>query len=130
VIVIDASAAVEVLLQSAAGSKIESRIFDPAETLHAPHLIDLEIAQVLRRYLQTKQADEHRCQTALEDWLVFPIRKYAHEPLMARVWELRDNVTAYDAVYIALAEALDAPLLTRDKRLANAPGHKARIELA
>jgi len=130
VIVIDASAAVEVLLQTPAAGKIATRIFDPAETLHAPHLIDLEIAQVLRRYLQTKQADEQRCETALQDWLVFPIRKYAHEHLLTRVWELRDNVTAYDGVYIALADALDAPLLTRDKRLANAPGHKAKVELA
>jgi predicted nucleic acid-binding protein len=130
VIVIDASAALGVLLRTPSAASLEARLFQPGESLHAPHLIDLEIAQVLRRYALSKQARARRCHQALEDWQVFSVHGYPHEPLLARVWRLRGNLTAYDAAYIALAEALDAPLLTRDARIANAPGHGARIELA
>jgi predicted nucleic acid-binding protein len=130
VIVIDASAALEVLLRTLAGEAIEARLFQSGETLHAPHLIDIEIAQVLRRYALSKQVEAPRCRVALEDWQGFRVHRYAHEPLLARVWELRHNLTAYDAAYVALAEALAAPLLTCDARIAHAPGHEARIELA
>jgi predicted nucleic acid-binding protein len=129
VIVIDASAALEVLLRTPCAAALEARLFQRGESLHAPHLIDLEIAQVLRRYALSKQATARRCGEALEDWQAFSVHRHAHEPLLARVWMLRDNLTAYDAAYVALAEALDAPLLTRDARIANAPGHGARIEL-
>ena len=128
-IVVDASTALEVLLQTSAAASVEARLFRRAQTLHVPHLIDLEIAQVLRRYASTKQIDQRRCQEALQDWLAFPVSRYAHDTLLPRVWELRNNLTAYDASYIALAEALDAPLATRDTRLANASGHTAKIEL-
>lgn len=128
-IVIDASAVLEVLLQTPAAAAIEARLFQPGQTLHAPHLIDVEIAQVLRRYAATSQVDAQRCRTALDDWLLFSLSRYAHDILLPRAWELRANVTAYDAVYVALAEALDAPLITRDGRLAGATGHNARIEL-
>lgn len=128
-IVIDASAALEVLLQTPAAAAIEARLFQSGQTLHAPHLIDVEVAQVLRRYSATNQVDPIRCRTALGDWLAFPVNRYAHDVLLPRVWQLRANVTAYDAVYIALAEALAAPLVTRDGRLAGAPGHTAKIEL-
>lgn len=128
-IVVDASAALEVLLRTPAAAAVEKRIFDPAETLHAPHLIDVEVAQVLRRYAASGEADPDRCRTALSDLVDLPLIRYPHDILLPRVWELRDNLTAYDAVYVALAEALDAPLLTRDRRLANAPGHRARIEI-
>lgn len=109
---------------------MEARIFDPAETLHAPHLIDVEVAQVLRRYAASGEADPERCRMALTDLNDLPLTKYPHDFLLPRIWELRNNLTAYDAVYVALAEALDAPLLTRDQRLANAPGNHARIEVS
>lgn len=128
-IVVDASAAVEVLLQLPAAAAVGARLFQASETLHAPHLIDLEVAQVLRRYAATKQADPARCRTALGDWLAFPVRRYPHVALLQRVWDLRNNLTAYDAAYVVLAEALNAPLITRDARLAGASGHRAAIEL-
>ena len=128
-IVVDASAALEVLLRTPAAAAVEGRLFDPDETLHAPHLIDVEVAQVLRRYAATGQIDPERCRAALGDFGVFSLRRYPHDFLLPRIWDLRDNLTAYDAAYVALAEALDAPLLTRDRRLAAAPGHDARVEL-
>ena len=128
-IVVDASVALETLLQTPAASAVERRLFDSAETLHAPHLIDVEIAQVLRRYAAAGSATPDRSRAALADWADFPVHKYAHDFLLPRVWELRHNLTAYDAVYVALAEALDAPLITRDRRLAAAAGHRARVEL-
>ena len=128
-IVVDASAALEALLQTPAAAAVAKRLFDPGQTLHAPHLIDVEVAQVLRRYATTGALDPERCHAALIDFADFPLTRYPHDFLLPRVWELRDNLTAYDAVYVALAEALDAPLLTRDQRLAGAPGHHARVEL-
>ncbi len=126
-IVVDASAALEVLLRTPAAAAVEGRLFDPDETLHAPHLIDVEVAQVLRRYAATGQIDPERCRAALVDLADFSLRRYPHDFLLPRIWDLRDNLTAYDAAYVA--EALDAPLLTRDRRLAAAPGHDARVEL-
>ena len=128
-IVVDASAVLEILLQTQTAAAVEARLFQPGQTLHAPHLIDVEVAQVLRRYAAANQADAQRYQAALDDWLDFPVHRYAHDVLLPRVWQLRANVTAYDAVYIALAEALAAPLITRDGRLAGAPGHAAKVEL-
>ncbi len=128
-IVVDASAALEVLLRTPAARAVEERLFDPRQTLHAPHLIDVEVAQVLRRYASAGEIDSERCHAALVDLADLPLSRYPHDVLLPRVWEMRDNLTAYDAVYVALAEALDAPLLTRDRRLAAAPGHHARIEL-
>lgn len=128
-IVIDASAVLEVLLRTPAASSVEARLYQAGQTLHAPHLIDVEVAQVLRRYAATNQIDAQRYRIALDDWLLFPVSRYSHEVLLPRVWDLRANITAYDAVYVALAEALDAPLITRDGRLAGAFGHAAKIEL-
>lgn len=128
-IIVDASAALEVLLRTPAAAVIEERLFADPESLHAPHLIDLEVAQVLRRYEAAGQIASERGQAALADLADFPIRRYPHGFLLPRIWELRGNLTAYDAAYVALAEALDARLLTRDARLAAAPGHRAQIEL-
>lgn len=128
-IVLDASVVLEVLLRMPAGVALEERLFRAEETLHAPHLIDVEVAQVLRRYALAGDVDAERCRAALEDLAGFSLTRYPHDFLMQRVWDLRANLSAYDAVYVALAEALDAPLLTRDQRLANAPGHGARVEL-
>ncbi len=128
-IVLDASAALEALLRTPAAAKVEQRIFAEGETLHAPHLLDLEVAQVLRRYTSSGQVAADRCRAALDDLADFPLARYPHDFLLPRIWELRANLTAYDAAYVALAEILEAPLLTRDERLAAAPGHRARIEL-
>ena len=127
-IVIDASAALEVLLRTDKGVRAFERMVQPGETLHAPHLIDVEIAQVLRRYALTGQVNATRCEQAIEDWRAFRVHRYPNEPLLDRLWALRDNLTAYDAAYVALAEAMDAPLLTSDSRIAKAPGHSAKIE--
>lgn len=128
-IVLDASVVLEVLLRMPAGVTVEERLFEPEETLHAPHLLDVEVAQVLRRYALAGDVDAERCRAALDDLAGLPLSRYPHDFLMSRVWDLRANLSAYDAVYVALAEALDAPLLTRDQRLANAPGHRARVQL-
>jgi predicted nucleic acid-binding protein len=128
-IVVDASAMLEVLLRTPAAAAVERRLFDSRQTMHAPHLIDVEVAQVIRRYAATRDLDADRGRAALADLADFPLRRYPHDLLLPRVWELRNNLTAYDAVYVALAEALDAPLLTSDKRLATAAGHHARVEL-
>ena len=128
-IVVDASAMLEALLRTPAAAAVAERLFEPGETLHAPHLIDLEVAQVLRRYAATGQVGADRCRAALDDLSDFPLNRYPHALLLPRIWELRANLTAYDAAYVALAEALMAPLLTRDERLAAAPGHRARIEM-
>ena len=128
-IIVDASAVLEALLRTPAAQAVERRLFHSRQTLHAPHLLDVEIAQVIRRYAAAGEIDQERGRVALADLADFPLRRYPHGFLLPRVWELRNNLTAYDAVYVALAEALDAPLLTRDGRLAAASGHHARIEL-
>jgi predicted nucleic acid-binding protein len=129
-IVVDASALLEVLLRTPAAETVEQCLFEERQTLHAPHLLDVEVAQVLRRYTHAGEIDEGRGNEALADLADFPIRRYPHGLLLARVWSLRHNFTAYDAVYVALAEALNARLLTRDERLATAIGRHVDVELA
>lgn len=128
-IVVDASVVLEVLLRTRAAPDLEARLFSPDVTLHAPHLIDVEVAQVLRRYYLAGDITAERGAEALADLVDLPITRYPHSLFLPRMWELRDNVTAYDAVYIALAEGLAVPLLTRDAKLAAAPGHTASIEV-
>ena len=128
-IVVDASALLEVLLRTSFAKAVEDRLFVPQQTLHAPHLIDVEAAQVIRRYAANREIDGERGRTALADLGGFPLRRYPHDFLLPRIWELRNYLTAYDAAYVALAEALDAPLLTRDRRMAGAAGPFAEIEL-
>ncbi|HTL26023.1 MAG TPA: type II toxin-antitoxin system VapC family toxin [Burkholderiales bacterium] len=128
-IVLDASVALEVLLRLPAGVALEERLFRGDESLHAPHLLDVEVAQVLRRYALAGEVDAERCRAALDDLADLSLTRYPHDFLMKRVWDLRDNLSAYDAVYVALAEALNAPLLTRDRRLAKSPGHAALVEV-
>jgi len=128
-IVLDASAAVEVLLQTSAGAPMTSRLLDPEASLHAPHLLDLEVAQVLRRFVMRGEVDPQRAQQALQDFLALPVERYSHDLLLPRVWQLRTNLTAYDAAYVALAEVLGATLLTRDGRISRAPGHSAKVEV-
>ena len=127
-IVIDVSALIEVLMVSHDGLEIGARIFDSAETLHAPELLDVEVAQVVRRYELAGDLSAERGEQMLRDLADFGIERYPHRGLLPRIWQLRRNLTAYDAAYVALAETLDASLLTRDRRLAEAP-HDARVEL-
>lgn len=129
-IVLDASVVLEVLLRTPHSDEIADRILRPRERLHVPHLLDLEVAQVLRRYVARGELTQPRGREALELLAVFPLIRYGHEPLLERIWQLRDSLTAYDAAYVALAEALGVTLLTRDARLARAPGIRATVEVA
>jgi predicted nucleic acid-binding protein len=128
-IVVDASAMLEALLRTPAAKAVEKWLFDPRQTLHAPHLLDIEVAQVIRRYSANGEIDSERGRASLADLADFPLHRYPHDFLLPRIWDLRNNLTAYDAAYVSLAEVLDAPLLTRDRRLAAAAGHHARVEL-
>lgn len=125
-VVLDASALIEYLLDATAFPRIESIIRN--EELHAPHLLDLEILHGLRGAVIGKRLDASRAAEAIQDFSELRLQRHAHEPLRARIWEFRDNLTAYDAGYVALAESLAMPLLTRDRRLSRSSGHAARIE--
>jgi predicted nucleic acid-binding protein len=129
VIVVDASVILELLLRTPVADRLAERLLDPDESMQAPHLLDLEVAQVVRRYWVAGSLSGDRAGEALDDFQLLLIHRHSHEPLLSRVWELRHNLTAYDAAYVALAEALGAPLVTRDARLAAAPGHAAVVEL-
>jgi predicted nucleic acid-binding protein len=129
VIVLDASALVEWLFQTPAGRRIEDRIYEPGESIHAPHLLDIEVAQVLRRLVREGLVSPQRADQAIADLQDLRVTRYPHAVLLSRIWQLRHNLTAYDAAYVALAEGLGAPLISRDTRLGSVPGHGAKIEL-
>jgi predicted nucleic acid-binding protein len=128
-IVVDASALKELLLQTEPGSRIEARISRAAEDLYTPHLLDVEIVQALRRLVRAGHLAADRAQEALDDLAHFNVRRHAHTDFLSRASERRDNLTAYDAMHVALAEALDARLVTCDAPLAATPGHAVRIEV-
>lgn len=129
-IVADASALFDVLRRRPTAAAIEARLLGSGLTLHVPHLVDAEIAQVTRRHAANGSLSPERAEALLlEDLLGLPLQRHPHDWLLPRVWELRHNLTAYDAIYVALAEALDAPLVTRDARLAAASGHSAKVEV-
>jgi len=127
--VLDASAALELVLQTARAERIAARALHPAERLHAPHLIDVEVAQAMRRLVQAKEITLARADMALSDFEGLVIERHAHRPLFRRMWGLRTSLSAYDAAYVALAEALAVPMLTCDDKLARAHGHNAKIEV-
>jgi predicted nucleic acid-binding protein len=129
VIVVDASAILELLLKTSLGDAVAERVFDKTEMLHAPHLLDIEAVHVLRRYARIASQQVERYVLALDNLSKLQLQRHSHTILLPRIWQLRHNLTAYDATYVALAELLDAPLLTCDRRLATAPGHDARIDL-
>lgn len=99
------------------------------QELAAPELIDLEVLSVLRRQLSQRRLDVRRARMALEDLTAIPMQRVPHRALLQRCWDLRDNLSVYDAAYVALAEALDAPLVTADLRLARAAGIRCAVEV-
>jgi predicted nucleic acid-binding protein len=128
VIVLDASVVIDWLIRSPAAQRIESRIFSRNQSLHAPELLDLEVVQVLRRLVREDTLSTSSAEMAIEDLLDMRITRYPHAMLLPRIWELRHNLSAYDAAYVALAERLGAILLTRDAGMKAAAKHSANIE--
>jgi predicted nucleic acid-binding protein len=129
VIVLDASAVLEFLLQTPLGARVEARLFRDKDELHSPHLVDVEVTQGLRRLARMGEISTDRAAEAIADLAGLDLHRHAHLDLLTRAWKLRENVTAYDAMYVGLAEALDATVVTCDAPLAKAPGHRARIEV-
>ena len=127
-LVVDTSAILEVIAGQRPPPALAERLTRDAD-LHAPHLIDVEMLHALRRLTLAGALTADRAQDARTDFGDLTIVRYPHEPLADRAWALRDNLTAYDAVFVALAEAMDVPLVTCDARLATAPTHRAQVEL-
>jgi len=128
-IVLDASAALELLRRAAGHPGLVSKVLRSGETIAAPTIIDLEVTQVLRRFVLTGELSESRAREAIDDHLTLGIVRYPHEGLLKRAWQFRANCTAYDAAYLALAEAVDAVLITCDRRLAAVPGSQAKVDV-
>lgn len=129
-IVVDSSAMVNLLLNASPHAEaIAARLRDNAGAIAVPHLLDVEVGQVLRRVVLRAEMSEDGVRRALDRLLSFPLRRFGHELLLARALEMRDNVTVYDGVFLALAEALKAPLLTSDARLSRSSGHRAEVVL-
>lgn len=128
-IVIDASALVEALIVSPLGDRVRRRIVDSGAALHAPELIDLEVTHALRGRERARALSGRRATAAVARLGQIRLNRYPHAPFLPRIWALRNNLTAYDAAYVALAEILGAPLLTTDRRLARAPGIRAEVEV-
>jgi len=126
-VVADASALVEVLAGSAVAPALQERLRE--EDVHTPFLVEVEVLQALRRFVRAGYLSEDRATMARDHLDALPLVLYPHRPMMERIWELRENHTAYDASYIALAEILAAPLVTCDARLARSPTHEAVVEL-
>jgi predicted nucleic acid-binding protein len=129
VIVLDASAAVEWLLGLPLGAEVGVRLAAVDRSMHAPHLLAVEVAQVLRRYVAAGEITAGRGTEALVDLADLDVVHHPHEPLLPTMWRLRSNLTSYDSAYVALALALDAPLVTLDAGIAAAPGHSAHVDL-
>ena len=127
-LVIDASVLFEVLADTPHALRLGARIAQDDDH-HAPQLIDAEVLSVIQRHHRVGALDPTAANQAVDDLRGWPGRRWSHRDLLGRAWELRDNVRAYDALYVALAEALDAPLLTLDQRLAGAPGLRCSVEV-
>jgi predicted nucleic acid-binding protein len=129
VIVLDASAVVELLLGGERADVVLPWLEAEEGALHAPALLDVEVVQTLRRLVTSQAMNPSRGRAAMEILQDLPVTRHLETPLLPRLWQLRENLTAYDAAYVALAEALRCPLLTFDAALAGAPGLDAPIEL-
>ena len=128
-IVVDASAITEFLLQTPLGVRVEARLFRDGDDFHAPHLIDVEVAQALRHLVRAGEVGAERAEEAIADLTNFDLRRHPHVDLLGRTWELRNNLTSYDAMYVALAEAIASPLVTCDGPLGATAGHTVRVEV-
>src|SRR5262245_48096024 len=128
-IVVDASAMTELLLQTELGARVERRLCRVDDQSHAPHLIDVEVLSALRRLVQAGDVPPGRAEEAIEDLGLIRLVRHGHLDLLSRAWALRKNVTVYDAMYIALAESLDATVVTCDRLLGARSRHSARIEV-
>lgn len=126
---LDASALIELVLGTTAGLAIADELDDAEESVHVPHLADVEVPNVLRRLVMDGVVSEALAREALSDFQDLDLSRHAHEPLLDRVWALRKNVSAYDAAYLALAEVLGATLLTCDRRLARTPKIGAAVKV-
>lgn len=129
-IVVDASCLVDLLLQRPGDEALARRLLGMGDAMCAPSLVDVEVCNALRRLVLVGEISPSRGGEAVEDLAALRLRRYPHELLLGRIWELRANLTAYDAAYVALAESLEATLLTRDRKLSSTKRHRARIELA
>lgn len=127
-IVIDATAAVELILMTEAGVRVADRLFSTERSIHAPELLDLEVAQVLRKLVLRGKVSPERADRAYEDLSDLSLTRHGHGPLRDRVWQLRENFSAYDAAYVALTEALDASFITFDQRLVRAADGLVDVE--
>ena len=127
-LVVDTSAVLEALVAREPARGLVQRLADDGD-LHAPHLIDIEILHALRRMTARGELSEDRAEDARVDFRELTVVRYPHFELSDRIWDLRHNLTAYDAAYVALAESLEVPLVTCDARLASAPGLDAQVEL-
>jgi predicted nucleic acid-binding protein len=128
VLVVDTSAVVAALVARPPNQALVDRLRADGD-LHAPHLLDVELLHTLRRLVLAGHLGEDRAADARADFADLTVVRYGHAPLADRAWELRHNLTAYDATFVALAEALGVPLVTCDARLAGAPGSSAAVEL-
>lgn len=128
-IVLDASAAVEWLLVRDAAAAVADRFSDPDVSVHAPSLLGVEVAAALRGLVRGRHTTSARASIALTDLASADISFHDPMPLLPRAWDLRHNLTPYDAVYVALAEVLDAILVTTDARIAGAPGLRAEVDV-
>ena len=128
-IVLDASAVLDLLLATPRGRAVDLRLRASGEEAAVPHVLDLEVLQVLRGMVARREVEPDRAVQAVDDLGLLPVVRWPDEALPPRIWSLRDHATAYDAAYLALAEALDAVLLTSDPRVAEIPGHAAVVEI-
>ena len=127
--VLDASVVVELVLGTRIGARIRERLHDPRISLHGPELLDLEVLNVLRRYVRAGTVAADRAEAAVRRLDELDLQRHRHGPMLPRIWSWRANLTAYDAAYVALAEVVDCPVLTTDARLSKAPGLPVPVEL-
>jgi predicted nucleic acid-binding protein len=126
-IVLDASVVVELLINGALADSLRNDLAGRSESIIVPHLLDVEVLSAFRKLAAQRRIDSHRSAELLAGLVALPAERYPHAPLMGRIWELRHNFTAYDAAYIALAEATNSVLYTSDEKLSK--GHRAQVVL-